>query len=260
MDRGSWHSETLRRISHATAADPDVRETWVLGSGAEDTLDEWSDLDVAVVVPADEVLRLASPSWLAAFGPVWTYQSFQRDHGCGVRVVYRDGRHVDLMAVTERAAIPSTRRRCDLDLTGTSSAPPDPGSARRAAESVLAQPSLVHEFRFTAALSVRKSARDDLLIGGHLALDLPRLCLVVAMSLRDRDEGTSHHRYGGPWNSVLDRVLDLVPDAESGRGGLLDLVDASAGLFDDLAGQLWPSYAPDWSGLTALLDRVRASS
>jgi hypothetical protein len=52
-------------------------------------------------------------------------------------------------------------------------------------------------------------------------------------------------------------VFELIPD-DTGPGAILDLVDASAGLFDELAGQLWPAYVPDWSGLTVLLDRARA--
>ena len=257
----------MRQLSYATAADPAVAEGWVFGSGAVGELDEWSDLDVALVVPADDVARVANPAWLSVLGPVWTYQTFPRERGSGIRAAFADGRLVDLIAVTDRDAIPPERRRldCDLPEDGRASAavplPVGYGSEgdRPAVLGGVDLPSLVHEFRFMAALAVRKCGRDDLLIGGHLALELPRQCLVVAMLLRDRDAGSAHHRFGGPWNDVLDQAFDLIPELTSGRDGVLDLVDASAGLFDELAGKLWPAYEPDWSGLTALLDRARAS-
>ncbi len=249
MTGSSWQSQTLVQLAGALAADPAVRESWVYGSGVSGDFDVWSDLDVAVVAAGDEVVRLASPSWLSVLGPVWTYQTFARDRGSGVRVVYRDGRLLDLIAVTDRAAIPPERRR----LEGGDAVPG--GNAEPAGIPDI--PSVVHDFRFTAALAVVKNARDDRLIGGHLALDLPRQCLVAAMLLRDRAAGTTHHRVGGPLNSVLDKVFELIPD-ETGPDAILDLVDASAGLFDDLAGKLWPGYAADWSGLTVLLDRARA--
>lgn len=270
MGSGSWHAQGLAQLSAAAAADPAVSEGWVFGSAASaelddpdgpdalagpDGLDEWSDLDVALVVPPADVLRIASPTWVSQLGRVWTYQTFARDRGSGVRVVFGDGRRVDLVAVTDRAAIPSARRRLRSTPGDHPTAPREDGSLVR--EAVPDLPALVHEFRFTAALAVVKDARDDLLIGTHLALELPRLCLVVAMSLRDRDAGRSHHRFGGPWNSVVDRVFDLFPDQDPGREGVIDLIDASAGLFDDLAGRMWPDYVPDWSGLTVLLDRAR---
>ena len=255
MGSGSWHAQALQQISAAAAADPAVGEGWVFGSGASDGLDEWSDLDVALVVPPADVLRIASPTWVSRLGQVWTYQTFARDRGSGLRVVFRDGRLLDLVAVTDSSAIPAERRRLpamagdrtDVSVPYESIAP----------EPVADLPALLHEFRFTAALAVVKDARDDLLIGTHLALELPRLCLVVAMLLRDRDAGQSHHRFGGPWNSVVDRVVDLFPEEDPGREGVINLVDASAGLFDDLARRLWPAYVPDWSGLTVLLDRAR---
>src|SRR5262245_39831266 len=111
MAGDTWHSRTLGHLATALAADPAVVESWTFGPAASGDLDQWSDLDVAAVVAADEVLRLASPSWLSILGPVWTYQTVGRDRGSGVRVVYRDGRRVDLIAVTDRDAIPLERRK-----------------------------------------------------------------------------------------------------------------------------------------------------
>ncbi|WP_157180825.1 nucleotidyltransferase domain-containing protein [Actinopolymorpha alba] len=248
---GTWHAEALPRVSAVAATDGSVEELWIFGSGATDDLDEWSDLDLGVVVPTAEVGRVASPAWLGALGPVWTFQTFTRECGAGVRVIYRDGRWIDLIAVDDREAIPHERRRLsETRISPELSGPPNP---------VIPEiPPLIKEFRFTAALAVTKAARNDLLIGGHLALELPRQCLVAGMMLRDREAGSTHHRFGGPLNDVLSLAFDLVPDSDAGREGVLDLVDASAGLFDELASGIWPDYVSDWSGLTVLLDRARA--
>ncbi|SDR72836.1 nucleotidyltransferase domain-containing protein [Actinopolymorpha singaporensis] len=251
----SWHSDALNRIAAAAAADRAVTQAWVYGSGASGELDEWSDLDIGLVVAGEDPHKIAAPDWLAFLGPLWTFQCSDRDGGALVRAVFRDGRRVDLSAVDDPDVLPADRRRIDLTVSEAGAAGHEgPGSD----EAEL--PALVHQFRFTAALAVAKDARDDLLIGGHLALELPRLCLVLAMLLRDRAEDDVHHRFGGAGNDVWDHVLDLMPEQDSGRDSVLDLVDASAGLFDELAARVWPDYVPDWSGLTVLLDRARDRS
>ncbi|MFD2078897.1 Streptomycin adenylyltransferase [Actinopolymorpha cephalotaxi] len=263
----SWHSDALNHIAVAAAADRAVTQAWVYGSGASGDLDEWSDLDVGLVVSGEDPRKIAAPDWLASLGPIWTFQCADRDGGALVRTVFRDGRRIDLSAVGDPEVLPADRRRIDLivsdaDRVGQPSHPSHPSHPSQPSHpdsgpDEVELPDLVHQFRFTAALAVVKDARDDLLIGGHLALELPRLCLVLAMLLRDRAEGTAHHRFGGARNDVWDHVLDLMPEQDSGRDSVLDLVDASAGLFDDLAARVWPDYVPDWSGLTVLLDQAR---
>jgi hypothetical protein len=266
----SWHAATLRQLSSAVAVDPAVAEAWVYGSTADAEFDEWSDLDVALVVPADEVLRVASPAWVSVVGPVWTYHTSARDRGSGVRVVLRDGRVVELIAVTHRDAVPAPRRLLadllagDAEPAGGESGPsgqPVTGATTLTPHGVPDLPPLVHEFRSTAAQAVRRYARGDLLAAGHLALELPRQCLVAATLLRERDvhgeQAGVDDRPGTRWDGTLDRVFDLIPEVDAGNDGVLDLVDAAAGLFDELAAELWSSYVPDWSGLTALLDRAR---
>ncbi|MET9020527.1 aminoglycoside 6-adenylyltransferase [Actinopolymorpha sp. NPDC004070] len=248
----SWHSDALNHIAAAAAADRRITQAWVYGSGAGGELDEWSDLDVGLVVSGEDPHKIAAPDWLAFLGPIWTFQCADRDGGALVRVVFRDGRRIDLSAVDDPEVLPADRRRIDLTLSDA-----DRAAHADSGPDEAELPALVHQFRFTAALAVVKDARDDLLIGGHLALELPRLCLVLAMLLRDRAESTAHHRFGGAGNDVWDHVLDLMPEQDSGRDSVLDLVDASAGLFDDLAARVWPDYVPDWSGLTVLLDRAR---
>ncbi|MBR7828166.1 hypothetical protein KDK95_17750 [Actinospica sp. MGRD01-02] len=56
-----------------------------------------------------------------------------------------------------------------------------------------------------------KAARSDVLIGAHLTLGLARHVLVAAIILRDHDERTSHHRYGGTAHDAWAARLATAP-------------------------------------------------
>lgn len=123
-------------------------------------------------------------------------------------------------------------------LTATSSLlTPDPADAT------------VNEVRFIAAQAVVKYGRGDLLIGSHLTLELAQLCLVEAMLLRDRAEGTTSHRFGTSRDELAARIwAAFQPGNASGGRRILRLV----GEFDRLHSELDDRYVPDWSGLTSL--------
>lgn len=225
----SWHESAARAIAAALVG-WGVEQVWVFGSAASGELDEWSDLDVALVSPNVE---RANPGWLTCLGPVWAYEVA----GSTTRVVLADGRRVDLVVVPNESAIPgNARRRIEPSQVG----PEKPFEEL---------PALVNEFRFLAVQAVVKAARRDLLIATHLALELPRLCLVLAMMLRDRDLGTTTHRFGGPRNDLAGRVLGLVGSSPE------VVVSRSRELFDELAVEYWPTYTPDWSALGLSPDR-----
>ncbi len=98
---------------------------------------------------------------------------------------------------------------------------------------------LINQFWFKGTLSVTKVMRNDLLIGLHLALDMVRDCLVLAMLLRDRAEGTNHHRTGGAYNSVVNQ---LYASHAYTSMTILDIVEQSSITFDKLAAQMSSSY------------------
>lgn len=219
----SWHESAARAIAAASVG-WGVERVWVFGSAASGDLDEWSDLDVALVAPNVERVQ---PGRLTCLGPVWAYEVA----GTTTRVVLADGRRVDLVVVPNESAVPGTeRRRIEPSHVG----PEQP---------LEELPALVNEFRFLAVQAVVKAARRDLLIATHLALELPRLCLVLAMMLRDRDLGTASHRFGGPRNDIARRVLELAGSSPE------VVVSRSRELFDELAVEYWPTYTPDWSAL-----------
>jgi hypothetical protein len=98
-------------------------------------------------------------------------------------------------------------------------------------------------------------ARGDLLIALHLALEMVQDCCVLGMLLRDRAEGTAHHRHGGIGN---DRVREL----EATRfpytaAGILDMIEQAAVVHDDLASRWAGRLVQQRAPLLAWIDRAR---
>ena len=152
-----WQHRAIGEIADRLPRGASLR---VVGSALDDSLvDGWSDLNVH--------LRLNSPLELADLlggVEVWAAEVRRAPEGQVVRAVLVDGRRVDLTVET--------------GLLGT------PALARD------------NEVRFLAALAVTKLGRGDRLIGSHLIFELLQACLVQAMLLRDREQGTTVHRFG----------------------------------------------------------------
>lgn len=97
---------------------------------------------------------------------------------------------------------------------------------------------MVQDFWFKGMLTVSKVMRHDLLIAAHLALELLQGTYVLAMLLRDRALGTSHHREGGMGNDFVAQ-LGMLHSPFTAKG-ILESVRQSSIAFDGLAKQ--------WSG------------
>lgn len=100
-----------------------------------------------------------------------------------------------------------------------------------------------------------KVVRDDLLIALHLALDLVRDCCVLGMLLRDRAEGTNHHRHGGIGNIFVAQLRTTARPFDA--AGILDSVEQSSILFDSLAAQWSDEYKEHRRPLVAAINRAR---
>jgi hypothetical protein len=111
-----------------------------------------------------------------------------------------------------------------------------------------------NDVRFLAALAATKLGRHDRLIGMHLLLELLQACLVQAMLLRDRDEGTHIHRTGSSLDRLTDEVARIaqLPLDTAGRP---NVVGRTVNLYGQWRSQLEPGYEPDWSGLAATVTR-----
>ena len=179
-------------------------------------LDGWSDLDLRLTT--DRQVPLAA---LTLGTEVWSYEDVRTSTTEICRTVLGDGRRVDV-------SISGAGR-----ITGLKPA---------------------EDIRFLAAMAAAKLGRGDRLIGGHLTLELAQLCLVVAMQLRDRDLGTTVHRHGSDRDRYAEQAMRLasLPLAITPRP---NVVERTTELYAAWRAELDPEYQPDWSGLSALIDR-----
>ncbi|MGP9683623.1 hypothetical protein [Brachybacterium sp. AOP3-A1-3] len=150
----SWQIDSLAQLRRGL---PDAEVT-PYGSVLEpDSLDSWSDLDVAVrttsVVDLESVLGAR----------IWASQTARDAEWQVIRLVLEDGRRVDLTITGAEADVPA--------------------------------PAADNEVRFDAALAAARFGRGSDLIGLHLVLGILRESLVHRMVAADRREGRTHHRH-----------------------------------------------------------------
>jgi hypothetical protein len=110
-------------------------------------------------------------------------------------------------------------------------------------------------FWFKGMLAVYKVVRNDFLIALHLALDLIRDCLVLRMMLRDRDEGTNHHRFGGVGNEFVAQMN--LNSLDISAIGILEMIENSSQMFDDLAEEWSSDYLANRSPLLGWIKQAR---
>ena len=181
-------------------------------------LDGWSDLDLRL--STDRQVPVAA---LTLGTEVWAYEDVRMSTSEICRTVLGDGRRLDV-------SISGAGRIAGL------------------------KPAEDNDIRFLAAMAAAKLGRADRLIAGHLTLELARRCLVVAMQLRDRDVGTTVHRHGSDRDRYADQVMGLarLPLAITPRP---NIVERAVELYATWRAELDPTYRPDWSALTALIER-----
>ncbi len=217
-----------------------VAQLWILGSARHpELLDRWSDLDVGLVLTGSVQLS----SLLPGGSSVWSLDRQFSSTRSTCRIVLADGRRLDLVVAGSG----------EFDLAGGRCAYSDgPAYATTTGVLVTDEPpdATVNEVRFIAAQALVKFGRGDHLIGSHLSLELAQFCLVEAMHLRDRDEGTTSHRFGTDrddlasdiWAVLQERVID------AGMTRIKRLVEH----FDRWHTEVDERYVPDWSGLESL--------
>ena len=238
----SWQLRLIDHIHAIVRTLDSVAEMWVFGSAAEpDLMDRWSDIDVGVVLRAD----LDLGALVTSIGQVWVHESSSDGDGSTHRLVFTDGRRLDLVVADHADLAGRGGRRLSL---------PDRAAGRAPkARATLSLPPLdedVRQARFLAALATIKIARGDLLIGTHLTLELAQLCLVQAMLLRDHDEGRTSHRFGTPRDRLAEQILQ-VTRRPAGPDWITVITDLTEH-FDRCHQERDRDYRPDWSGLRAL--------
>lgn len=235
-----WQQRTLPALAGLAAEDALISDFRAHGSasGTAASVDRWSDLDV--LITAEE--------------PAAAAESLAREIGDRLSPVFAADRSGDPSAYTVRLVLTDLRR---IDITATVPAvgQPGPGSSEQGRPLLDQVTELIGSFQFEAVLAAVKAARGDVLIGAHLTLQLARHILEIAMLLRDRDAGTSHHRYGGSrwdaWASLLARA-----PAPYTQTAITAAIRFYATTLDEIAARWDPQLQLDNRPLLELLDAV----
>jgi len=247
MKTDQWQADAIQQVTNLLSKNEDVCGLVLIGSYTRDDLapDAWSDVDLTLVV-RDEALGRFWPAtdWLGDMGELFcTSQSSTEDYHV-TRAYFVDGRRIDfvIMAEGSLAGIGEWQdnplryvnqclfsRTPVLDQALRSEFPP-PALKPVAPEDF---ERMANDFWFKGMLAVSKVAREELLVGLHLSLDMIRDCLVLGMMLRDRETGTDHHRdgtQGNPFVGALEETRQPYTAL-----GILDSIEQSAIAFDGLA-------------------------
>ncbi len=266
-----WHSQAIDVLTTQLRDHEHAKALVVIGSCAypDTEPDTWSDLDLVLVAEDSAVARFyPACDWLAPLGRIYASAPTASGHFSTIRTYLTDGRRIDVVILPESAlaavhdwdfnpfcygARPLFSRSPALDSVLEQS--PAPSAGIPPAPERLA--GISEDFWFKAMLAAHKVARNDLLVALHLGLDLIRDCCVLGMMLRDRQEGTDHHRDGRAAQPFVDELA--ITDHPYTAQGILDSIEQSGIIFDRLASRLSESYQPNRRPLLRWIERVRRS-
>ena len=214
----SWQRAALSAIEAAAIRRGAVR-VHAFGSLITGQVDEWSDLDVLVVVPDGRIAAVwPDCTWIPEFEIEIAASKQWRAPGSGfaTQLLLADGRHVDLMMV--EASLADERMAMLADLRPVV----DTSTVEELANGLI----------FDATDVVKRVARGERLIATHLALSLFGRCLELAMVIRDIATGTCVHPRADATDVVVDR-LPGVPTAPKPTD-LLRMITEALDCFEDL--------------------------
>ena len=250
----TWHIQAVEQLGQFFDREPDAKAFVLSGSLAVADVQEdaWSDVDVKIIL-ADYAWDhyYTSTAWLSPFGRLIGAEWHENPLAKTLRVCLEGFKRFDLTFIAESAVQNGTVWEHDLfhssDVVLWSKLPgletriaslPSPVEYQDMPQEGVE--GMVDAFWFKAAVAITKVVRNDLLIGLHLALDLARDSLVLQMIRRDREKQTTIHRTGD-WGNEL--VARFAWNAQAGSGeGILNLVQLSCELFDELASEILPDY------------------
>jgi len=247
----TWQENMLDILTSYFEADPDVSGLLLLGSfsGAKNHPDDWSDIDLLVVVKDGKVGRFfPAVDWLAHFGRLYTYSQSTSHLNCTTRTCYENFNRIDFVFTTESqleeiSKSPGAPFGSGIKIIFSHSnivsdlATQEYGQQEAPTVSQEQFPALVRDFRFKSMLAVYKVVRNDLLIALHLTQDLIRDCCILGMMLRDRATGTNIHKDGGIGNMFVTQIETAQKPFTS--IGLLESIKASNETFE--------KFAREWS-------------
>lgn len=249
-----WQQQTLEEIKKLFSNYNSVHGLAISGSLNTDIVDIWSDIDLIVVVEDDKIPEFADNlDWLKPLGTLFAYQNKGDEYSTTIKVVFDDFKRIDFVFTTVsalKAIVQSPRSNLwqnikviysDSEVTrtllGSEYIPEKPKEFSKKQFQ-----DLVNNFWFISSLSLSKVIRNDLLIALHLALDLYKECLLLAILIRDKETGTTIHKTGGIGNDLaknIDIALeDISPEA------VLNLLEQCGQEFQKLCFR-WNSNSPD---------------
>ena len=245
---------------------PDIRALLIVGSTASDSTDNWSDLD-AILVVSDGKIDAWFPSiaWLEPLGPLFAYEQHPGQDRGTTRACFTDRRRLDLIIITESSflASPNLPLQDGVHVVFSRSARVQTHAIQRHLHppvNPLADEqfnAFVHQFWFRAVIAMEKVVRNDLLISLHLCLEAIQDTCVLAMMLRDRQEGTTIHKTGGSGNLLVQELY--APPISPTAKGVLDSLEHTSRTFDLLALQWTSSYQPRHARFSGWLEEARGA-
>ena len=230
--------------------------------------DEWSDLDILVVVKEGKINEFfPAIDWITSFGKLYTYSQSADDFKCTTRVCFENFNRIDFV-ITSEGKLAEMNKWSSLPFSPAAqvifsrSEMIDEIVRQGFVENPLSAPTqeqfleLVRDFRFKSMLAVYKVVRKDLLIALHLAFDLVRDCSVLGMLLRDRATGTNIHKQGGLGNEIVTQLEATQKPFTS--SGILDSIKASNEVFEKLAHEWSDRYQESRHLLFDWIEKAKA--
>ena len=264
-----WNADMLDKLISHFESNEDVVGLLLFGSYSkpEADYDDWSDLDILLVVKNDQVGKFfPTIEWVDAFGKLYTYAQSSDEFICTTRACFEDFSRIDFVITTEeklmkldqwshvpfadRATLVFSRSKVVDEFTRQSIQPREFSPATEDQFS-----GLVRDFRFKSMLAVYKVVRHDLLIALHLAQDLIRDCCVLGMLLRDGAMGTNIHKHGGTGKQLVAQLETTQKPFTS--IGILDSIQASHEIFEKLAREWSPTYQEDRHLLLEWIEKAK---
>jgi hypothetical protein len=250
----AWQAPVVEELSRFFRNEPAAKAFVLCGSLAAGEIrqDRWSDIDACIVVTDRALARYyLCTGWLQPLCQVVGLERHEHPSMRTLRVCLEDLRRLDLTFISESALNqPSLWARNPFYPSFVVFWSELPGLEMQLAS--LPQPAVVQDlprkeieamvdaFWLREAVATTKVARNDLLIGLPLALDLARDCLLLQMMRRDRKKGTRIHRTGGWGNELASRFS--WDGQEDFGAGILALARATCEALDELVPEWLPDY------------------
>lgn len=249
-----WHESMLDNLISYLGPNEDVLGLLLFGSCSkqESHCDDWSDLDILLVVKNDKLDKFfPSVEWITSFGRLYTYSQSSDDFKSVTRVCFENFSRIDFVITSEEKLAdvdrwPGVPFFSGARLFLSRSDVVDQIASRRSFPYALSLRTddqfleMVRNFRFKSMQAVYKVVRNDLLVALHLAQDLIRDCCVLGMMLRDRATGMNIHKHGGSGNQL---VAQLESTQEPFTPyGILESIKESSEIFEKLAGAWSSTY------------------